>query len=172
MNYKKEYNKLLKKYNQALKEIQDLNTLLKKDFLKNSKVPVLYTDGSFDKNKQAGSWAFGTKDKIIDCGIITDLDGTWQIQSEVRACINAIKYAEAQGYEKVIICHDLKGLRNWYEGHWKANFPSTKELKGLKSQVKVSVSFNWVKGHIGIEGNELVDSKCEEILKNYEDLTK
>ena len=40
----------------------------------NMKAIKIYTDGSFNKEKQLGAWAFGTKDKIIDCGIIAELD--------------------------------------------------------------------------------------------------
>ena len=39
-------------------------------------------------------------------------------------------------------------------------------LRKLKTQVKIKVDFNWVKGHKGIKGNELVDSKCRELLEN------
>lgn len=172
--------KELKKENRLLrhelkvvkKELFELKKTKTVEQLKNSKIPILFTDGGFSKEKEACVWAFGTEDEVIDSGLTTKLDGTWQIQGEVMACVNAIKYADKQGYEKVIICHDLEGLSHWYEGHWKANFPSTKELKELKNKVKVKVSFNWVKGHIGIKGNELVDSRCGDLLKNYEDLTK
>lgn len=132
----------------------------------------LYTDGSFDKEKNLGSWAFGTQDKIIDCGIITQPDGTWQIQSEVTACINAIKYAENQKYDKVIIYHDLQGLSKWYFGLWKAKKDATKMLRNLSKETKIEVEFVWVKGHKGIQGNELVDSKCRDLLKeNHSFLT-
>lgn len=163
----KEYADLLKKYKALERRFNELEAKLDEKSIKDIDIPTLYTDGGYDKDKKIGAWAFGTEDKVIDSGVITKIDGTWNIQSEITACINAIKYAEAQKYSNVVIIHDLKGLKFWYEGYWKANFDSTRALKELKSQVKVKVSFKLIKGHSGIKGNELVDSQCQQLLANF-----
>lgn len=167
MNINQKYKDLLNKYNKLQRQYKELEQKYSIKTLADANIPKIYTDGGYDKIKKIGAWAFGIEDKIINSGIITEIDGTWNIQSEVTTCINAIKYAEDNNYSNVLIVHDLKGLRYWYEGLWKANFNCTKTLKNLKSQVKVKVSFMLIKGHSGIKGNEIVDSECQKILANY-----
>lgn len=161
----KKYSNLLKKYRLLESKYKALLSQETKE--KEKAYPILYTDGGYNKWKKVGAWAFGTEEKVIDSGLITDIDGTWNIQSEITACINAIKYAESKNYTNVLIVHDLKGLKYWYEGRWKANFNCTKALKALRGQVKVNVAFKLVKGHAGVKGNELVDSQCQQIIANF-----
>ena len=128
---------------------------------------ILWTDGSAVPNPGPGGFAVLERvgDKVVPVVLGRDKQTT-NIQMEGKAIIAAIKYA---GGEECEIHTDSEFWINvlskwavmWEAKGWKKksgpikNLDMVKEMWGLYS--KYPVSLYWVKGHVGIEYNELAD---------------
>jgi ribonuclease HI len=135
----------------------------------------IYTDGGCSGNPGPGGWAFTlTADGVFS----TELSGgeglTTNNRMELTAVIRALEYARRLGGQKIIVNTDSQYVRNgilqwvasWKRKGWKTadnkpvkNREYWEELDGLVSGMHVS--FNWVKGHDGIELNE----KCDQMVQ-------
>ena len=83
---------------------------------------------------------------------------------EIVGAKQAVLWAEANGVDKIIICHDYVGLSEWALGHWKTNTPLTTEYARFMQQRKERFSFVKVAGHTGVAGNELADKLAKAAL--------
>ena len=128
---------------------------------------VLYVDGSFrsDGGGYAG-WAFThyyNGDKVFSKSGRTDTEALARnIDGEIYAAVNALKYARSSGLSKVVVVHDYLGISQWALGAWKNNkaLPYVRDLRDTYMSIVGSggtVTFVHVRGHTGVGGNEEVD---------------
>ncbi len=132
---------------------------------------VIYTDGGSRGNPGIGGWGA----YIVCEGEVVELSGSEELTTnnrmELRAAIEGLQ-SIAEG-ERVSLYTDSTyvkdGITKWIT-NWKSNGWKTAAKKPVKNQdlwialdeqvSRLNVSWNWVKGHDGHEGNERADALC------------
>ncbi len=144
---------------------------------------IIYTDGGCSGNPGSGGWGV----VVIFNGEARQLSGgeknTTNNRMELTAAINAlsiVKNTPDFKNHKITVNIDSQYVKNgitvWIKG-WKLKGWKTADKKPVKNQdlwiqldelnSALNVSWNWVKGHAGIEYNEICDQLCQkEIAKN------
>lgn len=144
---------------------------------------IIYTDGGCSGNPGPGGWGV----VAIFNGEARQLSGgeknTTNNRMELTAAINAlsiVKNTPDFKNHKITVNIDSQYVKNgitvWIKG-WKLKGWKTADKKPVKNQdlwiqldelnSALNVSWNWVKGHAGIEYNEICDQLCQkEIAKN------
>lgn len=144
---------------------------------------IIYTDGGCSGNPGPGGWGV----VVIFNGEARQLSGgeknTTNNRMELTAAINAlsiVKNTPDLKNHKITVNIDSQYVKNgitvWIKG-WKLKGWKTADKKPVKNQdlwiqldelnSALNVSWNWVKGHAGIEYNEICDQLCQkEIAKN------
>ena len=144
---------------------------------------IIYTDGGCSGNPGPGGWGV----VVIFNGEARQLSGgeknTTNNRMELTAAINAlsiVKNTPDFKNHKITVNIDSQyvkiGITVWIKG-WKLKGWKTADKKPVKNQdlwiqldelnSALNVSWNWVKGHAGIEYNEICDQLCQkEIAKN------
>ena len=138
---------------------------------------IVYTDGGCSGNPGAGGWGA----VIIADGKVRQLSGgekfTTNNRMELTAAISVLSVIASDAALKtrrVIVNIDSQyvknGITTWIKS-WKAKGWLTADKKPVKNQdlwqkldevsANLDVNWNWVKGHAGIEYNELCDSLCK-----------
>lgn len=133
---------------------------------------TIYTDGGCSGNPGPGGWAYcvSEKDEIKQSKSGGERETT-NNKMELTAVINALSWAKENGEKDVIILTDSQyvknGITTWIH-NWKKNGWRTSSKERVKNMEywleldslnnSLNVSWNWVKGHAGIKGNELCDS--------------
>lgn len=147
----------------------------------------IYTDGSWDKEKDVGGWAFVVVDNKGLKLKKGSKKGTTNNQMELIAVLNALEYAVRKQLREVEILTDsmyvLNGIEKYVET-WEANnwMGLSGEKIKYKSQWKrilftldkikknnFSVKFSKIKGHSGNSLNELADILAREAIKAYKE---
>lgn len=141
----------------------------------------VFTDGGCSGNPGPGGWAF----VLINNGnVISTSSGgeadTTNNKMELEAVINAISTCKIIGAEEIIINTDSQYVKNgittwifnWKKNGWRTaskdpvkNQELWQELDSLVSEQ--NITWNWVKGHAGIEYNELCDSMVKKEMQKY-----
>ena len=102
---------------------------------------------------------------------------------ELTAAISAlsiVKNTPSFAGRKISVHIDSQYVKNgitvWIKG-WKAKGWKTADKKPVKNQdlwqlldelnCSLDVSWNWVKGHSGVEYNEICDQLCQKEIKKY-----
>ena len=144
---------------------------------------IVYTDGGCSGNPGPGGWGI----VIIANGEARQLSGgeknTTNNRMELTAAISAlsvIKNTPSFNGKKITVNIDSQYVKNgitvWIKS-WKQKGWKTADKKPVKNQdlwqqlddlnSSLDVEWNWVKGHAGIEYNEICDQLCQkEIAKN------
>ena len=144
---------------------------------------IIYTDGGCSGNPGPGGWGV----VISADGIVKQISGgekfTTNNRMELLAAINAlsiIKNTLKFEDRKIIVNIDSQyvknGITTWIKG-WKAKGWITADKKPVKNQdlwilldelnSSLNVEWNWVKGHAGVEFNEICDSLCQQEIKKH-----
>lgn len=144
---------------------------------------IIYTDGGCSGNPGPGGWGV----VISADGIVKQISGgekfTTNNRMELLAAINAlsiIKNTPKFEGRKIIVNIDSQyvknGITNWIKG-WKTKGWITADKKPVKNQdlwilldelnSSLNVEWNWVKGHAGVEFNEICDSLCQQEIKKH-----
>jgi len=145
---------------------------------------VIYTDGGCHGNPGPGGWGV----VVLVNGEAKELSGgekyTTNNRMELSAAINALSFVKntpsLQG-KSVEIYTDSQyvknGITSWING-WKRNGWLTakkqpvlnKELWEKLDELNnfVKPNWNWVKGHAGVEYNEICDKLCQEEIAKFE----
>ena len=150
---------------------------------------VAYTDGACSGNPGPGGWGVVLRAKV-EGKIVRErlLSGgckhTTNNRMELRAAIEALKALRKPS--KIIIVTDStyvqEGLNNWIK-KWKRNGWRTANNKPIKNEDlwklldienrKNSVTWQWIKGHAGHEGNELADKLAtDQVIKTKQAMSK
>ncbi len=132
---------------------------------------VVFSDGGCEPNPGDGGWGFAVyRDGVevhSNCGGMPD--STNNIM-ELTGMLMAIRWAATQGEPVHILCDSqyvVNGCNDWRHGWKKKGWKrgETKELANadLWQQIdavldgKKHITIGWVKGHVGITGNERAD---------------
>lgn len=141
----------------------------------------VFTDGGCSGNPGPGGWAF----VLINNGsVISTSSGgealTTNNKMELMAVINAINSCNIIGADKIVINTDSQYVKNgittwifnWKKNGWKTaskdpvkNQDLWQELDALASSA--NITWNWVKGHAGIEYNEMCDTMVKKEMQKY-----
>ncbi|MBQ5472184.1 MAG: ribonuclease HI [Treponema sp.] len=145
---------------------------------------TIYTDGGCHGNPGPGGWGI----VVIADGEERCLSGgeklTTNNRMELTAAISALSViVNTPGFASrpVTVNIDSQYVKNgitvWIKG-WKAKGWKTADKKPVKNQdlwikldelnQKLNVTWNWVKGHAGIEFNELCDQLCQSEIAKFE----
>ena len=144
---------------------------------------TIYTDGGCSGNPGPGGWGV----VVIADGIAKQLSGgdahTTNNRMELTAAISAlsiVKNTPSFAGRKISVHIDSQYVKNgitvWIKG-WKAKGWKTADKKLVKNQDlwqlldelngSLDASWNWVKGHSGVEYNEICDQLCQKEIKKY-----
>lgn len=140
---------------------------------------VVYTDGGCDRNRDGiGAWAAVVQ---YPNGAVTELfdayTGTTNNRMELMAVIKALEGLEMGPPVKIVTDSEYvaKGVtvwsRNWIRNGWKTANGSPVLNQDLWEELLQlfqlhSCTFEVVKGHTGVEGNERADSLCTAAMIN------
>lgn len=138
---------------------------------------IIYTDGGCSGNPGPGGWGV----VVIANGQTRQLSGgeheTTNNRMELTAAINALSIVvNTPQFKGIPVTVNIdsqyvkNGITTWIKG-WKAKGWKTADKKPVKNQdlweqldslnSKLTVNWNWVKGHAGIEYNEICDQLCQ-----------
>ncbi len=134
---------------------------------------IIHTDGACKGNPGIGSWAATLEYK----GTVKEISGvvehTTNNQMELCAVIEALKvlkesckielYTDSQYVQKGM----LEWIKTWKIKNWKnvKNVELWQELDSLASNH--TISWHWVRGHSGHDGNERVDELANIAIRDY-----
>jgi ribonuclease HI len=138
--------------------------------LPNSDGLVIYTDGACSGNPGPGGWGvlmqFKGKEKTLNGGE----EDTTNNRMEMMAAIKALEAINPKFKGPVTLWTDstyvMKGITEWIHGWkkrgWKKSDKKPVVNKDLWQQLDAlnaehDVTWKWVKGHAGIDGNERAD---------------
>lgn len=144
---------------------------------------TVYTDGGCSHNPGPGGW--GTV--IIADGVVKQFSGgeehTTNNRMELTAAISAlslVKNDPALAGRKITVHIDSQYVKSgitdwintWKDRDWKNSEKKPVKNKDLWLQLdelnaSLDVSWVWVKGHSGVEYNELCDKLCREEMNKF-----
>lgn len=137
---------------------------------------VIYTDGGCSGNPGPGGWAYILKaDESFEKEASGGSVGTTNNRMELTAVTEALKACLAYNPKQITINTDSQYVRNgittWIH-NWKRNGWRTASKDPVKNKEywveldelnrKLPVTWKWVKGHAGIEGNE----RCDQLVRS------
>jgi ribonuclease HI len=142
---------------------------------------IIYTDGGCSGNPGPGGWAFVIRraENGVEFRGSGGEKATTNNRMELRAVISALEEAERQAPGKPVVVNTdsqyvKNGIGSWIAG-WKRNGWKTADKKPVKNKElweeldavvsRVKPKFLWVKGHAGVEDNELCDQMVQEEIR-------
>ena len=141
---------------------------------------IAYVDGSFEKS--IGRYAFGcvllTPDgqEIRESGSGSDPAGVAirNVAGEMLGAMNAVKWAQENGYPAVEIRYDYEGVEKWVTGVWRAKTPLTSKyaVHIQEAGKKIQISFCKVAAHTGNHYNEEADQLAKSALLRTDEEVK
>ena len=141
---------------------------------------IAYVDGSFEKS--IGRYAFGcvllTPDgqEIRESGSGSDPAGVAirNVAGEMLGAMNAVKWAQENGYPAVEIRYDYEGVEKWVTGVWRAKTLLTSKYAAHMQEAgkKIQISFCKVAAHTGNHYNEEADQLAKIALLRTDEEVK
>lgn len=134
-------------------------------------LPFAYIDGTFSKTRGVYGWG----GFICDAGKYYIIQGTGDtekyrdernIAGELLGALNVLFKAQKLGIKELNLFADLAGIKYWKTREWKANTPLTQYYRDMTDLMSEYVTANvfLIKGHTGIEGNELADLLAKDAI--------
>ncbi|MCR5253032.1 MAG: ribonuclease HI [Treponema sp.] len=145
---------------------------------------VIYTDGGCHGNPGPGGWGI----VVIADGIAKQLSGGEKLTTNNRmelcaaiAALSVVKNTPSFAGRPITVNIDSQyvknGITTWIKS-WKAKGWKTADKKPVKNQdlwehldalnSQLTVTWNWVKGHAGIQYNEVCDQLCQSEIAKFE----
>ena len=145
---------------------------------------VIYTDGGCHGNPGPGGWGI----VVIADGIAKQLSGGEKLTTNNRmelcaaiAALSVVKNTPTFAGRPITVNIDSQyvknGITSWIKG-WKTKGWKTADKKPVKNQdlwvqldalnSQLTVTWNWVKGHAGIQYNEVCDQLCQDEIAKFE----
>jgi len=145
---------------------------------------VIYTDGGCHGNPGPGGWGI----VVIADGVAKQLSGGEKLTTNNRmelcaaiAALSVVKNTPTFAGRPITVNIDSQyvknGITSWIKG-WKAKGWKTADKKSVKNQdlwvqldalnSQLTVTWNWVKGHAGIQYNEVCDQLCQDEIAKFE----
>lgn len=144
---------------------------------------IIYTDGGCSGNPGPGGWGI----VVIADGIAKQLSGgeklTTNNRMELTAAITALQvirntpgFAQRPVKFHIDSQYVKNGITTWIKG-WKSKGWKTADKKPVKNQdlwvqldalnEGLNINWIWVKGHAGIEYNEICDQLCKAEMDKF-----
>ncbi|MCL2192701.1 MAG: ribonuclease HI [Treponema sp.] len=144
----------------------------------------IFTDGGCSGNPGPGGWAFVLVLKTFQGDKIVAEQKGWEKNTtnnrmELTAVIESLKALKTMDDvpNKAVVCTDSqyvqKGITEWIR-KWKQNAWRTSDKKPVKNQDlwveldslagEFSLAWEWVRGHAGVEYNELCDRMTQQAI--------
>lgn len=132
---------------------------------------VAYVDGSFSLELSSYSYGvviFTKEGKETLSGKSNNLGflEMRNVAGELRAAMEAMKYALSNGKRILYLHYDYKGIEEWAKGKWKTNKMGTQAYKEYYDSIKdvLDVVFIKVLAHSGVKYNEEADELAKKEL--------
>lgn len=130
-----------------------------------------YVDGSYMHPKREFSFgavifADGKREEYYKKFSDPSLAEMRNVAGEIKGAEFVMRYCVEKGIGEIDLFYDYAGIEKWCTGEWKANKVGTKEYRDyyLSIKDKLKVNFRKVKGHSGVEFNELADKLAKQAL--------
>ena len=142
--------------------------LVKKEEIENPH-PYVFADGSY--NNKTGVYGFGgflcvglNRYPLQGSGSDDDLSSMWNVAGEICGAMAAVKKAEELGLKELTILYDYNGIEKWAKGEWRTKKEGTKKFaQEMQAAMQhMDIKFEKVKGHSGVEGNEVADAMAKQ----------
>lgn len=144
----------------------EITTEAEKDVIPNGW--AIYVDGSFLKGRYGWGFAAYRDGTLIHTANGADdkeeAAALHNVAGELKATIEAVRWAQEEGFSPITIYHDYAGIAEWALGHWKTNRDLTRRYADYISRHLSWVNFCKVVGHTGVVGNEMADKLAKEAL--------
>ena len=144
---------------------------------------VIYTDGGCSGNPGPGGWGcvvlYDEKKITLSGGDNLTTNNKMELTAAISALDFVYKNTELKN-RNISLYSDSQYVKNgitqwiinWKKNGWRTaakkpvlNQNLWQKLDSLNSSL--SVTWNWVKGHAGIEYNEICDQLCQKEINNY-----
>jgi len=136
---------------------------------------IIYTDGACRGNPGPGGWgailSYGNKEKSLSGSEQETTNNRMELMAAIQALESLTRscsinlYTDSQYVRKGI----LEWMVNWKKRGWKT--AARKPVKNQDLWVRLDaaierhdIEWHWVKGHSGIEGNEIADCLANEAI--------
>lgn len=121
-----------------------------------------FVDGSF--NEADGKYGYGgflvengNFHILMGNGNDTEMLTMRNVSGEILGTQAAVKKAKELGIKELTVFYDYSGIEAWATGSWKATRSGTMAYVDFMKKTDVTVHFEKVKAHSGIQGNEYAD---------------
>lgn len=129
---------------------------------------AIYVDGSFLNGRYGWGFAAYRDGVLIHTANGSDdkeeAAALHNVAGELKATIEAVRWAREEGFSPITIYHDYAGISEWALGNWKTNRDLTRRYADYISRHLSWVNFCKVTGHTGVIGNELADKLAKDAL--------
>ena len=88
------------------------------------------------------------------------------VAGEILGSMAAVEKAIELGLKELVIYYDYMGIEMWATGGWKRNKAGTIAYYEFMQRVRnqITITFQKVKGHSGVAGNEEADRLAKEAV--------